>query len=108
MAYQIDLSAQAEADVDAVLKWFHRSKATEAGARWYEQLLAALKTLQLRPERCSLAAESDDLGVEIRELLIGRRRYRYRVLFNISGQSVHILRIWHSARDSITRADLDA
>jgi plasmid stabilization system protein ParE len=68
--------------------------------------MARLDTLENHPERCALAAESEDVGEEIRELLLGRRRYKYRILFTVSGKTVTILRVWHSSRDSITREEL--
>lgn len=106
MPYRVVLTDKAEADVESVLKWFCDQRATDAGGRWYAQLMAKLDTLENHPERYPLAVESDDIGREIRELLLGRRRYKYRILFMISGQSVVILRVWHGARDSITREDL--
>jgi plasmid stabilization system protein ParE len=106
MAYRVVLTDKAEADVESALKWFHDQRATDAGGRWYAQLMARLDTLEKHPERCSLAAESEDVGEEIRELLLGRRRYKYRILFKISGGTVTILRVWHGSRNSITRDDL--
>jgi plasmid stabilization system protein ParE len=69
--------------------------------------MAKLGTLEDQPERCSIAAESEDLGQEIRELLLGRRRYEYRILFKLSGRLVVILRVWHGSRDSITREEIE-
>ena len=106
MACRVVLTDRAEADVEAVLKWFRDQQATEAAGRWYAQLLAKLETLETHPGRCSIAAESEELGQEIRELLLGRRRYKYRILFKISGNKVIILRVWHGSRDCITREDL--
>ena len=106
MAYRVVLTDKAEADVESVLKWFCDQRATDAGGRWYAQLMDKLDPLENHPERCALAAESEEVGQDIRELLLGRRRYKYRILFKISGKSVVILRIWHGSRDSITREDL--
>lgn len=106
MAYRVVLTDKAEADVESVLKWFGDQRATHAGGRWFAQFMARLGTLENYPERCSLAAESEDVGQEIRELLLGRRHSRYRILFKISGKSVVILRVWHGSRDSITREDV--
>jgi plasmid stabilization system protein ParE len=106
MAFRVVLTVKAEADVDAVLKWFSDRRVRDAGGRWYGQLIAKLGTLENHPERCALAAESEDLGQEIRELLLGRRRYRYRILFKITDETVVILRVWHGARDAITGEDL--
>ena len=90
----------------SVLSWFQQQHATDAGGRWFAQLMARLETLENHPMRCALAPESTELGREIRELLHGRRRYKYRLLFRIIGNTVEILRVWHSSRDSITREEL--
>lgn len=101
MPYRVVLTDKAEADVESVLKWFCDQRATEAGGRWYAQLMDKLDTLENHPS-VAPAAESEDVGQEIREILLGRRRYKYRILFRISGKSVVILRVWHGSRDSIT------
>lgn len=104
--YRVVVTEKAEADVESVLKWFHDQMATEAGGKWLAGLMAKLDTLETHPERCSLAAESEDVGEAIRELLFGRKRYKYRLLFRIVGKTVQILRVWHGSRDAITRDDL--
>lgn len=106
MKYQVRLTAKAEQDVNHILAWFVEQKAISAGQRWFGQLTANVTTLETHPERCALAAEATDLGLEIRELLIGKRYGRYRILFQIAGRTVHILRIWHGARDAASRHDL--
>ena len=106
MPYRIVLTDKAEADVESVLCWFHDQRAAAAGGRWFAQLIAKLDTLESHPERCALAAESDAVGQAIRELLLGRKQYKYRILFSISGKTVSILRVWHGARDAITRDEL--
>lgn len=106
MTYRVVLTDKAEADVESVLKWFHGRQATEAAGRWLAALMSRLDTLESHPERCSLAAESEEVEEVIRELLFGRKRFRYRLLFRIVGQTVQILRIWHSSRDAIKREDL--
>jgi len=104
--YRVLLTDKAEADVAAVLQWFRDQRATEAGGRWFAQLMSRLDTLEPRPERCPVMPESVDVGDDIRELLLGRGRYRYRILFRIVGRTVHILRVWQGSRDAITRQDL--
>ncbi len=106
MKFQVRISARAERDVDDVLRWFQRERATAAGARWFAQLLARIDTLEKQPVRCRSADEAADVGIELRELLFGRRRGMYRILFEIQGQVVHILRIRHAARDALIPDDL--
>ena len=106
MKYRVRLAAKAEADVDGVLRWFHEQQATIAGGRWFARLMAKIDTLESHPDRCAVAVESEDLGVEIRELLFGRRHGVYRILFQIEGRTVQILRVWHGARDRVSPEDL--
>ena len=106
MKYRVRLTGKAEADVASVLEWFRDQQALAAGGKWYAALMKALDTLEMHPERCGLAVEADELGQEVRELLIGKRRGVYRLLFIVSGKAVEILRVWHGARDAVTRDDL--
>ncbi len=106
MKYRVRLTGKAEQDVSEVLGWFRDQSAIEAGVRWFARLMAQIDKLETMPKRCGLAAESEDLGLEIRELHLGRRRGTFRLLFQIRGQVVYILRVWHSARDAVSPDDL--
>lgn len=104
--YQVRLTHKADGDVDSVLRWFADQHAMTAGARWLSTLMARLNTLEMNPGRCPVAEESAAIGLEIRELLLGKRRGVYRLLFHIEERTVHILRIWHTARETPTSDDL--
>jgi hypothetical protein len=69
--------------------------------------MAVIDKLETMPERCAKAAEAADIGMDLREILVGKRQNVYRVLFQIEGRIVHILRVWHSAKDAISRNDVD-
>lgn len=100
------MTDKAYADVDTTLLWFQQQSASVAGQHWVNLLWKALETLEIHPDRCPAAMEAEDLGVQIYELSFGKRRGQYRILFKISGKTVHILRVWHSARDQLTGDDL--
>jgi plasmid stabilization system protein ParE len=104
--YRVRLTENAELDVAGVLAWFHDRAALADGSKWYARLLNAINTLETMPERCGLAEEATDIGEDIRELHFGRRRATYRVLFQVVGRTVNILRIRHSAQDSVPPRDL--
>ncbi len=106
MKYRAQLSAKAERDVDDVLAWLCQQGAIAAARRWYEGLLAAVGSLERQPERCPLAPEAEELGIELRELLFGRRRGVYRILFIVEQRTVNILHIRPSARDVLRPDDL--
>jgi plasmid stabilization system protein ParE len=104
--YRVRLTDKAEEDIDAVLRWFHDQRATTAGDRWFSRLLEKIDTLETHPERCSVAAESEALDLEIRELLFGKRHGVYRILFRIEKRAVYVLRIRHGARDRLSADEL--
>lgn len=106
MTYRVQLTDKALADIESVLDWLTKEGADAAAQRWFSALWETMDTLESHPERCSLAAEAEDVGREIRELLFGKRRGTYRILFEVRDRYVFILRVWHSARDAFSAGDL--
>jgi len=98
MPHQVCITARAERDVDEVLTLL-ADRAPQAGARWHTALLEKFQTLEHHPERCSLAHEADWLGIEVRELLFGKRRNAFRILFTIDGDDVNVHPVRRAARD---------
>jgi plasmid stabilization system protein ParE len=103
--YAITIFPRAIADIGAAVAW-RRQQSSLDGARLHGGLLAAIRSLANRPDRCPLADEATDLGLELRELLYGRRRTIYRVLFTIDGQTVNVLRVRHAAQDRLQPDDI--
>ncbi len=71
MKFHVRLTEKAEQDVATVLQWFLEQDAVAAGGKWFAHLITAVGKLEAMPERCGLAAEAADIGLEIRELLFG-------------------------------------
>lgn len=106
MTYQVRMTSRAEQDVDTVLDWFHNQGLVKAGERWLTRLMAKVNSLERHPERCHMALEAEEMGINLREILFGGRGAQYRILFRIERQIVFILHIRHAARDRLTRQDL--
>ena len=105
MAFSVHLTARALREIDEALEWLtERSRA--AAARWHEQLLEAVRSLENHPQACGLAPESEWYPGEIRQLLHGKRRGVYRILFEVRGDTVYILRLRHSAQALLEPGDL--
>jgi plasmid stabilization system protein ParE len=97
MKYVVEITDTAWNEIEEAYDWLaHRAPA--AAMRWKEGLLAAVTRLESFPKTCSVAPESDYFGREIRQLLHGRRQHKYRVLFEIRGSKVIVLRVRHGAR----------
>jgi plasmid stabilization system protein ParE len=97
MAHSVYITVRALAEIDEALEWI-ADQMEAAALRWHERLIEAIYSLQDHPERCELAPESDWFGAKIRQLLYGKRFGVYRILFEIRGSKVIILRVRHSAQ----------
>lgn len=105
MSYHIDISARAKRDLDSILAWL-AERSPQSAAQWHAALLTKVVTLEDHPERCPLAVEAEQLGVDLRELLFGKRRNVYRILFTIDGEIVNVHRLYHAARKWLETEDL--
>ena len=106
MPFRVSITRRALREIDSVLEWM-AGCSPAAAASWHRRLLDSLDSLESNPHRCSLAPESDWFaGGEIRQLLSGKRGRVYRVLFEVRGDTVVILRVRHQAQDLLPRGDL--
>jgi plasmid stabilization system protein ParE len=98
MTYRIEVSSVAEAEADKAFLWMSQLVARQ----WYQGLLNAIESLSEMPNRCPLARENKSFSQEIRQLLYGRGRNSYRVLFVVleEASTVRILHIRHAAQQS--------
>ncbi|MBP8257236.1 MAG: type II toxin-antitoxin system RelE/ParE family toxin [Opitutaceae bacterium] len=103
--YRVRLTRLTQADLNAAALWIAKDNPAAAG-RWLDAVTEAIITLKTMPDRCHLAPESKELGVEIRQMLFGKRRGIYRAVFCVVGEEVQILRVLHGMRDSLTYSDL--
>ncbi len=103
MIYRVEISQPATADAEQIYLWI-RAESVEKAETWFRGIWKAVISLEKFPERCPLAPESSAFLVEVRQLLYGKRRQQYRILFGISidpetGENVVLIyRIRHSAQ----------
>ena len=105
MPHSVHITARALREIDKALKWL-AERSHGAAVRWHEQLLEAIRSLEQNPERCGLAPESDWYPGQLRQLLHGKRRGIYRILFEVRGDAVHILRVRHGVQALLEPDDL--
>jgi plasmid stabilization system protein ParE len=106
MAFSVEITRRALREIDQALGWLTQ-RSPGAAARWHRQLLEAISTLKANPNRCPLAPEDEwYAGGELRQLLSGKRQGIYRILFEVRGTTVYILRIRHSAQDLLPPGEL--
>jgi len=100
MKYHIEVSSVAEEEIKEVCRWISRDSPTHA-AKWRHRLYETIRSLAQHPARCGMALEDADFKQEIRELLYGKRRGVYRILFTIENDVVTILHVRHGARQPL-------
>jgi plasmid stabilization system protein ParE len=98
VTFRVEITATALEELKASFRRLEE-QAPIAAARWRESMLKAAATLADKPKRCPLAPESSFHPVELRHLIVGNRRSAYRLLFEIRGRTVVILRVRHSAQE---------
>lgn len=106
MAFQVELTPIAEVQVEQAYQWY-RERNPEFADRWFRSLMNAIATLQETPRRCALAVEHKIFPEEVRQLLHGKPRNMYRVLFTIREATVYVLYVRHSAQAPLTADDLE-
>jgi plasmid stabilization system protein ParE len=108
MEYRVDISIPALQDAESAFLWI-RGFNIETAKAWYEGLLKEIFTLEQFPYRCPVAPESRLIGREIRHLIYGKRTQQYRIFFEINEAEkvVRIYRIWHSAKQWITKEEFE-
>lgn len=103
MAYRVDISRPAIEDAEAAYEWM-RENTPDKAADWFAGLMDAIFSLENMPERCPFSPENREFVIEIRQLLYGKRRNAYRILFGIFYDNeadenvVRIYRIRHGAQ----------
>jgi plasmid stabilization system protein ParE len=100
MAFRVEISPQAFDDLDIISAYIRQRGSFESAERWFNGVLAAIKTLCDAPRRCPLAEESRQLQAEVRLLLYGKRNRRYKVYFAIHQETgtIRVLHVRHWAR----------
>ncbi len=101
MTYRIIIEPTARQGIREAVRWKTANVSPTLAARWYNRLLRKIDTLKTHPTRCPLAAENDKFPEEIRQLLYGKRRNTYRIIFTIRPDTVHVLYVEHAAKDEL-------
>lgn len=105
MKYIVEISSVAEAEADSAFLRLSQITSPTTASQWYAGLLQAIASLSQMPKRCSIARENEFFSQEIRQLLYGRGRNLYRILFTIIEEqevsTVRILYVKHSAQQTV-------
>ena len=110
MAFRVELQPQAFADLDSMAVYIKDRSSFATAERWFNAIIKDIASLKEMPQRCSVAAESEDLDREVRVLLHGRRNRTYKIYFSISQEPAGIVSVFHVrhwARKPLTNEELE-
>jgi toxin ParE1/3/4 len=101
VTYRVVFTARARADAVEQFRYLVQRSPAAAG-RWYTGLEKAITKLSSMPERHPIAEdETEQLGINLRQMLYGRRPGVYRILFSVEGDTVTVHYVRHSAQGPI-------
>ncbi len=95
--YNVIIQPAAQKAIEETYLWFSNDSSRKARI-WLEGLCQAILSLENMPFRCSLAFENDFFDEEIRQLIYGKGRNAYRILFTIVDDSIQVLFVRHTAQ----------
>ena len=102
--YRVIIQPEAEQGIKDAYLWLSTSSPRQARL-WLEGLYKSIMSLEQMPLRCSLAFESSFFGEEIRQLIYGKGRNTYRILFTVIEDRVQVLFVRHSAQKPLLPED---
>ena len=106
MARLVHLRPSAYADIREIAAYIARRVSPMSAARWQAVIDSAIARLADECERWPEAAEAVVFGSDLREMLHGRRRHVYRILFTFDNEMVNVHRVRHAAQDNLSAEDL--
>lgn len=106
MEFQVRLTRSSEQQIESIYLWL-KERNPEYADQWFRGLMNLIATLQDKPRRCPLIKENHSTSEEIRQILYSKSRSKYRVIFVIRENTVHIVYVRHSAQSPIIFDTID-
>ena len=105
MTDRVIVTVRARVDAERAFRW--KAEASHQSAvRWFAGLEKAIADLGNGPEKHPLAEEeSERMGILLRQMLYGRRKNVYRLLFAIEGDTIVLHEVRHGSRGPMDHDD---
>jgi len=100
MNYRLIIQPNALDDLEAAYQWL-QVRAPAHAVKWFNGFVDALEQLKTSPESFALSLDIGDAPYPIRELLYGKRKSKYRIIFAIRNEDVVVLYVHHAARKDL-------
>ncbi|MCX6595385.1 MAG: type II toxin-antitoxin system RelE/ParE family toxin [Acidobacteria bacterium] len=112
MAFRVELAPQAFDDLDEIAACIAGQSSFAVAERWFNSIIKSISALSRMPSRCPLAAESGELGQDVRVLLHGRKGRAYKIFYGVRYESrtsgtVRVFHVRHWARKPVPGEELE-
>jgi toxin ParE1/3/4 len=103
MTYKVIITPLAESDLEDYTD-FIAQDSPERAQKWLREAWQLIFSLQELPNRFEQIPEAEELGEPLRDAL----HYSHRIVYRIDEQNrtVEIIRVWHSARSTLTSQNI--
>ncbi len=105
MKYTVRLLAKASNDLEQIYRWLER-KSPQGAVSWYAAFQSALTGLIDNPERFGFASDIKLTKMFRERLFKTRAGHRYRLIFTIDADQVHVFRIRGPGQPPLKSRDL--
>jgi plasmid stabilization system protein ParE len=65
MAFRVEISPRAFQDLDEIAQYIKENSSFEQAEKWFNGIIAAIRTLKEMPNRRPIAEESEEVGQEV-------------------------------------------
>ncbi len=107
MTYEVEYTERARDHLTQAVDWI-ADRSSLAAERWITELEKTVQSLQTNPERYPPAPENQSHEIAIQQVLFGKRRGQYRILYTIAESKVVVLDVRHSMREWLEPGELDS
>jgi plasmid stabilization system protein ParE len=87
MSYTVVIEEPAQRSIEETFLWGVEQWGLEMAQNWYDEVFATIATLSTLPDRHALAPDMKKVPEKIRHMIF----QRYRILFTVRGELVHVL-----------------
>jgi plasmid stabilization system protein ParE len=106
VTYQVELTESAQREINAAYQWL-LARTPQHAPLWLEGLAESWQSLSEMPNRCPRAPEADEIKADVRQLLYGKKKGVYRILFIVRDQTVYVLHVRHGAREPLRKGEFE-
>jgi plasmid stabilization system protein ParE len=105
VTFQVEITRTAAREIEKRFKRITEQTRNSA-EKWRAGLIEAIELLGSNAGMYPQAPEGEWYGEGLREFYYGKRRNTYRILFEIRGDVVYILRVRHGRQDLLNPEEL--